>query len=302
MEIIRIPVTDQKKEGLLKFALPRQCVPPDCTPEFYPTDTVDAPAAAAVETPPAPPPPPVANDAVAALDEVLAMLGNVRVDVRVTGDDVRYAHFNVRRTSGDLTRMDWPLRRAEQDTARVDSSREGRDLDFILWSTRNSLRDSDLSVQRAAADTSRVGAGLNNASERLSRLTSELSRDPQKYADVLPVLSQAASFLQRATESGGGLRDHLSSGSGKIDDAEGALIFVDQYISDIKFDRPGVDVSPSARELRISVDQADRKLGDAGEQLGWSSSDLTRVDTATLTAQDLLRQARGQLLFADFSP
>jgi len=291
--VLRIPVSDPReaKEGLLKFALPRTCLAGDCEssgPEFYPKDEV-VPGSPA--TPPAAAQEP--SDSVAKVDAVLNDLGNARQVLNSVSTQVDYAGFNIKRTRQDLFRMDYPLANAERDTGDVDSSGEGQQLDFKLWGARNSLSDTERSGREAAMGGEKLHERLDLASQKLRSLRAELAKGAS--AELLSLADQATMQLGSATGSSGLVAEYLVAGTGFVDNAGSQLRGADAYVSDIKYDMVGSDVSGAAKSLRKVVDQAGWKLNDAGEQIRMASPEVRLTEERITQAEDALFQLRERL-------
>lgn len=293
--VIRIPVSDPStaREGLLKFALPRECLGGGCAsePEFYPQDSTEITQDALAPNPPATAPS-VPQNTLADLDVLLTAVATTRGDIAAVASDVDYTEFNIRRAGSDLRRSDYPLAQAELDNGRVDSSHEGQQLDFVLWGAHNSLRDTGRSATGSMGDGARVGKDLADALERIDALNAALSADPTRYGEVIPVLGEARGHLQASAVASGSVGSRLQQSAKWIDDAENTLHFADPFVLDIAHDRPGLDVSASAKSLRQAVKTAQDRLADAGDQVTWGKLDLQTASSALDEAENALRQAR----------
>lgn len=299
--VIRIPLADptSNKDGLLSFALPRECLSGSSEPMFYAKgapfgdDTVTL-AAPSTPAAPAAPKPRTDGSPAATLDEILSGVGRVRDDLGAISSDVTYTGFNVQRTRSDFQRAQLPVMEAEQDTPQTDSSGAGQQLSFIMWSARNSLRDTEQSNTRSSAGTENVKFDLDAARQQLTELGQKLSADP-KYAAVVPLLSQADQLLDRVGIGNSSIGGYLMSGQQGLQMADSQLAFSDGQVAQIESDRPGLNVSPAAFQLQSEINLADSQLLNAGEQANLAAAETNSSTGTTDQAADVLRQAKAKL-------
>jgi hypothetical protein len=321
--VIRVPVADpskNKRDGLLRFSLPRQCLQGECEPQFYAQGAAGEQAAAAEsggesyvptqphEAPEAPLltagafPRSAAGTPAAEVDGILEDLGVARHQLGNAQGDVSYARFTVRRTQSDFYRMDYPLDAAERDDAQHDVSEAGSQLDFIMWSARNGLRDSSQGTARAANDGTVAGASLQSAAAKLQKLQQRLAAAGTMSPAVAAALGRAHQALGDATRGSDQVTRSLSTSREQLGATDNELIYADQWISNIRQDRPGVNVSPFAQRLRESVTQVHSLLGATDDAFGQAEIGVVAADEAAAKAEQALRAARQGLIAAESQP
>jgi hypothetical protein len=213
-------------------------------------------------------------------------------DLTTLGSDLGYAEFTVRRTQGDFQRLNGPLETAVADTQTRDVHDAARQLDFILWSARNGLHDSQQGAVRSSGDAHAAASDLLGARKQLEAARGAIdSHDPK----VLTLLDEASAALDEASQSALGMTTSINNSAVSLRDADSGLMFADQCVSDIHNDRSGRDVSASAKELRGAVETVKKTLGEMEHTIGAVRGQLSPADAAVARAEQALEHAREAL-------
>lgn len=309
--IVRIPLADPgtRKEGLLSLSLPRECFEGNSVPQFYGADVLEtgpvahcdpsrAPDAAASETGGAAAVSSTASRSdshLPALDGVLHDLQAAGQGLAVAGQDLQQTRFATTHCDNDLRRMEFPLTRAERDTAQSDSSSVGRELEFLVAGFRNDMASGEQSAHRTSTGANRVGDRLSSAQRGLQTLVQDLGTHGEKYGPVLSALDRASTLLEAGSRGVRDVQGDTQDGARSLEFSDGQMLFGETSARQIAFDAPGRDVSMAARQLHQAVDQATWNLQDAErrfDSVRWPLDDARRdIDQA----MDVLQEARRAL-------
>lgn len=298
--VFRNPVSDlcSGKSGVLHFSPPRACVAPEdasvfsaTRDAFVATAATEAPApgfaATAVEedvsscTP--------AGDAVTRLDLALDSVRSARQGLSALQADYDYTDFTIHRAQSDFRRLESPLSTAVSDTPARNVSAAGEALDFQLWGARNSLHDCASGAVRTSTDAQNVSRSLESASEQLAAMRGGLA---EVDAHIASLLDEAQKALDGATDCSELARGSIGPCVFDLRNADNGLLFAEQQVADIRSDRTGVDVSKSAKDLRVAVAEVSASLGRAGAGLAEARGNAGSADESADRAEAALETLR----------
>jgi chromosome segregation ATPase len=242
-----------------------------------------------------PPPVEIALSPGAAIDDILGVLGKVQNAAAWTRSDLYDAEREIRSVQSDFRQADWPIRNVEFDDDKKDVHMEGYAIDNAFRSAKYDLQDSSRSIDNADRKTEDMDSALAYSFKKIDELEKELGSKPDENKTVLEHLAAAKKHVSGARTSTGRMDGKIDDGDRKIDDVDRDMIWSDSYISRIKFDSVGKDVSFEGRQLRSIVSRAEWNLRDAENDTTFARMDLGSLESSVVGALDALKKAKAAL-------
>lgn len=225
------------------------------------------------------------------IEKLLADVGRLKTDVQSLERDYRDCYSTSQDAGRNLQNADWPLRRAQQDTAKVDSSSDGRQAQMYLDSAERNLDTNERELRQVDWDSDAACSKFDQAQRDLDQAIT----DSSAYPATLASLQQAKSDLAAADREHDNADNRGSWAANNTQSANSELRWADSDVRQITYDRPGQDVSHYARSAGSRVDRAEWDVRDADTDLNQCRNAESRAEQGLGSVEDQLRRALAQL-------
>lgn len=225
------------------------------------------------------------------IEKLLADVGRLKNDVQSLESDYRDCYMNSQDAGRNLQNADWPLRRAQQDNAKTDSSYEGRQAQNYLGQAERSLDNNERDLRQIDWDSDAAATKFDQAQRDLQQAIA----DSAAYPETLTSLQNARPHLDGADREHDDADNRARWAANNTQSANSELRWADNDVRQITYDRPGQDVSSYARSASSRVDRADWDVRDADTDLNQCRSAENRSQQGLSRVEDQLRLALSQL-------
>lgn len=233
------------------------------------------------------------------LETVKTDLNDCKNFVRMAEGKINSTNNGLQDASRELNFADFPLQRVQMDNDKTDVSREGYSIDQYLSSAERELNNSKREDDSAGIYMEELQKKLNLIQYKLKTVNDSLNVPQENNASLL--LDKAFQLTGESNQQAGRSLRVIETAGKEINSSVGQLTFADNYIWNIKSDRPGKDVSYDGRQLSYLVDRsqwdirdAEREVRDVQYELTVTRQSLDKIHRAVTDAQSELMKKTGE--------
>jgi len=225
-------------------------------------------------------------------NDVMDVLNNISYQSNNMNTGLSYAGNNINASKEELKSTYGTIEEVKNDTGEKDSSPEGDKLDAKMTSVEYKLQEGDRYIDSARNDFNAVRSCLNDASNRIDYLKSQL-QSAGPYQQVISYLDQAKQNINNSLSNASSVDYDLHYVDGYMNSAAGEVGYARSYIRAIKGDYDGNDVSSDAYSVETYVSSAERSLDNANSELsGTTGSYLPSLSSGIEQAISSLKYAQ----------
>ncbi|MBX3166350.1 MAG: hypothetical protein KF760_03015 [Candidatus Eremiobacteraeota bacterium] len=225
------------------------------------------------------------------IEQLLADVGHLKGKVQGLERDYQDCAYLSQDTERELQNALWPLRRAESDTAQIDSSFDGRQAVQYINSSQRDLERNQREFIGIDGDSRGASGDFAKAKSDLAAIINDSNAYP----------SSQASLRQASTSLDGAAQDHNRADNeghwadNKTRQSLNNLRWAEMSARNVSYDRPGQNVSSDARQASREVDQAQWQTRDCSGNLRTANSYEQRSENGLSSVEQQLRQALAAL-------
>ena len=225
------------------------------------------------------------------IEQLLSDITRLRGNVQGLERDYQDCSRTSQDAERDLQSAAWPLRRAEGDTAQIDSSYDGRQALQYIDSSQRDLERNERELRNADVDSGSASGDFDKAKRDLSAIINDSNAYPSSQAN----LRQASTSLDGSARDHGQADGESDWAKNKTDQALNQLRWAEMSARNVSYDRPGQNVSSDARQASNQVDQAQWQTRDSSGNLRSAYSYEQRSENGLTSVEQQLRQALANL-------
>lgn len=225
------------------------------------------------------------------IEQLLSDIGRLKGKVQDLERDYRDTASVSQGAESDLQNAEWPLRRAESDTAQKDSSFDGRQALQYIEDSQRDLERNQRDFSGMQTDSGQANSDFDKASRDLAGII----QDSNAYPNCQSSLRQASTNLDGASQDHHRADSEGDWADNKTRQALSDLRWAEMNARNVSYDRPGQDVSSDARQASNNVDQAQWQTRDCSGNLRTANTYEQRSETGLTSVEQQLRQALASL-------
>ncbi|MCE1248583.1 MAG: hypothetical protein LWY06_18245 [Firmicutes bacterium] len=227
------------------------------------------------------------------MESVRSMIDSCIYDARNTNSKMGSTKSNLSSAKSNLSSTSFPLMMAQNDTKDKDVSSEGFSLKNYISSAERSLESGKWEDREAENSMDGIKRNVDSIRGKLEQLSSDLTSS--EHSASAKHIKAAIQKITNSQNDAFRSQNEIDKTGRDIESGLGELRFGESFISDIQFDRPGSDVSFSARMLssriedaKWKVDSADSSSNNAQYSINNLISSLDSVKQSVTQAQNAL--------------
>ena len=225
------------------------------------------------------------------LQKVLNEVSQLRTDVRRVDGYYQDGQRDSQDAQSQLRFTQSPIMSAERDNAQTNVSSYGYQIDNYVRTTQREIESCDRNLNSADSQSRNVKTEIGEVKNGITRVKGMVAEQPA----VLEDLNKAGRGMEDVERNHNSADGNAGWADNKNSSADRQLRFSESYIRDICYDRPGQDVSSSARMLRSNVDRTEWDIRDVVNDLRQAHSDEGRAGSGLESVEQALKDALAKL-------
>ncbi len=232
-------------------------------------------------------------------NDVMNVLNNISYQGNSMSSKLSHTGNNINTSKNELAGAHNTIEEVKNDTEETDVSSKGQELDSKMTSVEYKLQEGDRYIDSATNDFNSVKSYLNDASNRIDYLRGQLQA-AGPYQQVIAYLDQAKQYINSPLSNMSSIDWDLYNTDNYMKSAAGEIGYARSYISTIKGDYEGNNVSSEGVSVQYYVENAERALDNANSELAGTTgtylpslkSEIDRAINSLMYARNLYNSIR----------